>query len=651
MRGSLTRTFAAVVGAVTLTVIAYSAVFFCDFVSFDDREYVYNNRHVLEGLSASGWRYAWTTFDCSNWHPLTWLSLELDATFWGKNPHGYHATNLIFHCLNGVLLFLVLNRATRCFYRSLCVALLFLLHPLHVESVAWIAERKDVLSTFFLLLTLAAYLQYSVSRSWTWYGALVSLFSLGLLAKPMLVTLPVLLLLIDFWPLKRMAHTGGRSTNEANEELHPFSVGSFPQRVREKIPLFILSFLDGLVTIFAQNHATATLNHLTWIDRIANSLNACAWYLQKTFLPVHLAVFYPHPEHEWQWSSVLIGFLIVVIISTWVVWIRETAPYALVGWGWFCVSLVPVIGLLQVGGQAYADRYSYVPHIGLFILIVWTVNAGIQRTSAPVSIGCSLSILSLSACLWLTRSQVTHWRNSETLWSWAIQVNPDNGVAHAHLADLWREAGDCERVIHHIAEGLRIKRSGNTANAHLNWAMCLVSLGRDDEADSHFRQALRIDGSHTVALDEYAKFLQKLGRTNEAAQVSAHYAAVLAKQAQNHPDAAKELKLGIVLAKQGQFEAALSHFQESIRLTPQSAAAHNNLALTLVQLKRTEEAKANFRRAIELNPRLAVAHFCLAELLEAENDRQGAKVHFAEALRLNPQDEESRQALERLSSR
>ena len=648
MRMNRAATGLAVVFMIAATFAAYRGVLSCGFVSFDDREYVYENPRVLAGLSWAGWWYAWTSLDCANWHPLTWLSLEMDGSLWGRNPAGYHATNLVLHCLNGVLLFAVLRYATSSFYRSAIVALLFLLHPLHVESVAWIAERKDVLSTFFLLLTMAAYFRYAEHSSWLWYLVVGTLFALGLLAKPMLVTLPILLLLLDIWPLNRIEESVSPVDAVPQERVR------FPRRpvrslVLEKIPLVMLAFADGLMTVFAQKGAAAMLNKLSFETRLANMFHAYGWYLQKTLIPTKLAVFYPHPEGNLSWSLVAGGILLLLTISAFVIWKRQSQPFAVVGWGWFCISLLPVIGLLQVGGQAYADRYAYVPHIGLLIAIVWSLHSCFADTPRSRLLGGVVAVLAIASCLILTRSQVKYWKSSESLWARALEVTPDNGVAHAHLADTLKDAGDYEQAIEHIRQGLRLKRSGNSANAHLNWAMCLIALNRSDEAESHFIEALKIDANHAVALEEFAKLLQKQGRLSEAAQVSARYAAVLARQAEARPDSAKELKLGILSAKQGDFPTALRRFQDAIKLAPQSAAAHNNLGLTLLQLNRTNEAQSNFLRAIELNPQLASAHFCLAELLEAEKDFEGAKRHFAEALRLNPGDIEARQGVERLS--
>ena len=628
---------------IAATVAAYSSVLSYDFISLDDADYVYRNRHVLAGLSWSGWCYAWTSFECSNWHPLTWLSLELDGSIGGSTPVAYHATSLILHTMNSVILFLVTFQLTNCFYRSACVAALFALHPLHVESVAWVSERKDVLSTLFLLLTISAYVRYASRPSVLGYLPVMALLTLGLLAKPMLVTLPILLLLLDAWPMGRIAWNRP-----------PTSDARFPQRSLralfiEKIPLLGLAFADGLTTVVAQYGPVKLMVDVTFDTRIANMFNAYLWYLKKTFIPTNLTVFYPHPERDVPWMLVGIGVIVFSVISAYVLRRRES-PHLLFGWAWFVISLLPVIGLIQVGCQAYADRYVYIPHIGLFISIIWELHAWVASLKFGRVIGGTMVLAALIGCGLLTRIQTGYWKNNDALWSRAIEINPNNGFAHAHLADVRLAEKDYERAIFHIESGLRIRRSGYVANALSNWGKCLIELNRPAEAEQKFLAALKVDHNHEGSLEELAKLLRKQGRLAEAKQVAAQQAAIIERRAEKLPDtAATQFRLGYLKAQQGNPKQALVHFEQAVQLAPQSAEAHINLAMTQMQLKLGKEARANLTRALELKPELAMAHFCMAKLLETENDIPGAKKHLEEAIRINPNDVDVKRHLDRLS--
>ena len=633
----------------TGTVVCYWGVLSNGFVCYDDPPYVYKNRIVLAGLSWAGWKYAWTSLECSNWHPLTWLSLELDASLWGTNPCGYHATNLVLHCLNAVLVFVALHHLTNAFYRSAYVAAFFAVHPLHVESVAWIAERKDVLSTFFLLLTIVAYARYAARPSLIRYLPVMTTLSLGLLAKPMLVTLPVLLILLDGWPLNRVRVTGMHSANPR------FPQQTLRKLIFEKVPLLTLAVADGLITMLAQKNTSLYLNDVPLVARLANAFNACFWYLRKTFVPTNLIVFYPHPEQHLSWTSVGLGILVTAGISLWVLRNASEKPYLCVGWAWFVTSLLPVIGILQVGGQAYADRYTYIPHIGLFISIVWEAHSWISTAKWRRLFGIPCVIAALIACGVLTHSQVAIWNNSVKLWTHAIEVDPDNYVAHGHLADLRYVEGDFQRTIEHIKRSLQSKRTGSVGKVYSNWGACLVAINRAAEAEEKFRMALTIDPYQEGALSELARILNEQGRKEEAAPFAARFANIqrekqLAMQAVQNPNTeSAQLILGKQKARQGNLESAILHFRNAIRFSPQSATAYNNLALAQAQLRQFHEAKTNFLQTIELNPKLASAHFNLAQLLEAEKDLAGARKHFAEAVRLDPSDVVAKQNLDRLS--
>jgi protein O-mannosyl-transferase len=626
------------------TLVVYWTVLSCGFISLDDPEYVTKNPQVLAGLSWSGLRYAFTSWHCSNWHPLTWLSLEADATLWGDKPTGYHATNMVLHAINSVLFFVALFRLTGAFQRSAWTAAFFALHPLHVESVAWVAERKDVLSALFLLLTIFAYLRYAKRPSLFRYSLVLLWFTLGLLAKPMLVTVPILLLLLDRWPLDRVQ----RSARHQGES--PFVRQSPRTLFLEKLPLFVLAFADGLMTIIAQMGPVKLMVDIAIGTRVANLFNAYLWYLQKTFVPTNLIILYPHPEQNLSWFRIGLSVAVFVAITVWAFRRRSDRPHVLFGWSWFVISLLPVIGLIQVGLQAYADRYAYIPHMGLMTAIVWECHACFSKTTVgriSLKLAASFGVL---ACGMLTRTQTAYWINNETLWQHALDVDPQNGFAHAHYADVLLEKGDYERAMFHIESGLRAKRSGYVANAYWNWGRCLLELKRPAEAEEKFLTALQVDHNHEAALEDLAKLLKSQGRAAEAAEYSARHTAAFAKRLATMPEnAAAQFTLGMISAQQGHAAQAQVYFEKAIQLAPQSAEGYTNLALVQMQLRRTKEAKANFRKAIELKPDLAVAYYFLAALLESENDIAGAKEHLKQALCIDPNNTKAQQALDRLS--
>jgi hypothetical protein len=431
-----------------VTLFVYWGVFSSEFTGYDDPYYVTLNQPVRDGLTWQGVGWAFTTRFCENWHPLTWLSLMLDSSVYGLDPLGFHATNLGLHILNTILLFLLLQRITGASWRSAFVAALFALHPLHVESVAWVAERKDVLSTFFFLLTLMAYVRYAQkqsrvegrgssaessglavgSRLWSLdYLIVLFFFALGLMAKPMLVTLPFLLLLLDFWPLRRMPPVlkiFGRELQLAKAEPQtPFRQSSLGWLVWEKAPLLALSAISSAVTIWAQTYAFVLT--IAFKDRWLNAAWSYLRYLVEAVWPARLYINYPY-LHNWPAGYSVIAIFIIGTLS--VVAIREARrrPYVFMGWFWFLGILVPVIGLVQVGTQSVADRYTYVPLVGLFIVVAWLGCDLAQRWRFPPALLGALAVLVVAACVPVTVAQVGYWKNSFVLSEHALGLNPDN---------------------------------------------------------------------------------------------------------------------------------------------------------------------------------------------------------------------------------
>lgn len=499
-----------------------------DFVNYDDDIYVTRNKEVLGGLTWPNLAWAWTSIDASNWHPLTWMSLQLDSALFAKpgpghsrviDPRGCHFTNALLHTANTVLLFWVLRLLTGFLGRSWIVAALFALHPLHVESVAWVSERKDVLSTLFWMLTLLAYYFYAQKPGWRRYLLVVLPFALGLAAKPMLVTLPFVMLLLDYWPLERLARVAGaesskpRSVGESGaSKTQPrlpsrqapgtqYSVQRTPYKssVRkwrplflEKVPLLALSAASSGVTLHAQHHgkAVASLSYLPLAARISNALTAYAAYIGKMFYPVDLALIYPHPGNYLPGMQVAMALAVVAAVSLLVIKLGSRFPYLPVGWLWYLGTLVPVIGLIQVGQQAMADRYTYIPLIGLFIMLAWGVAdlaiwSRMEKVALPVT---AMALLILGLLSWY---QIEIWRDSVTLWSHTVNVTSNNAEARNQLGMALTEVGEIDEAIHQYQEAL--KMSPHSARTYRLWGVTLGKQRMPEEALKVLKKALSLD--------------------------------------------------------------------------------------------------------------------------------------------------------------
>ncbi|HPC48095.1 MAG TPA: hypothetical protein PLW83_08605, partial [Deltaproteobacteria bacterium] len=416
-------------------------------MNFDDPPYVTHNPHVLKGITAEGFRWAFTSVYGSNWHPLTWISHMLDVELFGMNAGMHHLTNTLLHALNSVLLFLVLEAATKARGKSALVALLFAVHPLHVESVAWVAERKDVLSTFFGMLATAAYIAYA-NRPSAWRYLVVAIaFVLGLMAKPMLVTLPLVLIILDFWPLERILPDGKRPDAAARPE------GGMPRLplsrlILEKAPLFALSAASSAVTVYAQytGGSVRTLDEIPLYQRTANAIVSYVMYLVKTAVPSGLAAFYPFPEAIPAAKVIACGvFLAGVTAAAWA--LRKRRPYLIAGWLWYVVTLVPVIGLVQVGRQSMADRYTYLPLVGIFVIVVWGADDVLKRFTRSTKPAAALAAIGLAVLMTATYFQVGVWKDSTALFSHAVAVTQGNYIAHYNLGCELQKQGDTGEAI------------------------------------------------------------------------------------------------------------------------------------------------------------------------------------------------------------
>lgn len=591
--------------AVTLAV--YSQVITHQFINFDDDAYIWNNPMVTDGLSAKGIAWAFTTFHSANWHPLTWLSHMLDSQLFGLNAGGHLAVSALIHTANTLLLFLFLNRATKSRWPSAIVAALFALHPLHVESIAWAAERKDTLSTFFGLLCLLAYARYVERPSRQKYALVLVWLALGLMAKPMLVSWPFILLLLDYWPFRRLEW-------RPIDGIKGFAKAWLPL-LREKLPLFGVVAVSMVVTYRAQVQGGAVSGlvneSLSW--RLANSVVSYAKYLLLTFWPEGLAMYYPSPAQiaVWQWSGalVLLGLITVLALRS-----ARVRPYLICGWLWFLGTLVPVIGLVRVGGQAMADRYTYIPSIGLFIALVFGL-ADLANTwrlgRVSVATASAVTILVLAS---LTTLQASRWRDSETLYRYVLSVTSDNAVVENNLGSALGQRGKHAEALSHFAEALRIRP--NYFDALGNFGQALQQQGKTAEAVGFYERALKLKPDSAKTHWQLGLALEEQGKNDEA--LPQFYKAIrLAPQ-----DFAMRANLGLKLAAQGKLAEATEQLNEALRLDPNSAETHNNLGLVLFASGKEEEGIREFSAALRLKPDLAVARDSLERAQAQINARQ-----------------------------
>ena len=585
-----------------------------DFINFDDLSYVTDNTHVQGGLGYEGFMWAMTTSHASNWHPLTWLSLMADYELYWLNPAGYHWSNMLFHMANTVLLFLVLNRMTGALWRPVFVAALFAVHPLHVESVAWVAERKDVLSAFFWMLTIGAYVRYVHHPGLPRYLAVLLAFILGLLAKPMLVSLPFVLLLLDYWPLRRFRFG---------------QLSGLSRLIVEKVPLFIFSGVSALVTFLVQKNseAVASLEFLSVGMRLTNAFVSYAAYVVKAFWPTGLAIFYPHPG-AWPIWQVVWSVLLVVGVTVCAVACIRRYPYCIVGWLWYLGTLIPVIGLVQVGSQSMADRYTYIPLIGLFIVVVWGVADLLRGWRYGRAVGVVAAAAVLSALMAVTWFQVQRWRDSITIFTHALKVTEGNYLAHNNLGMALKKIDRPGQAKGHFRAAINIKP--NYAPAYNNLGYLLTREGRTEEGMQFYLKALQIRADNVDVLFNLGETLASQGRIEEAI-VSYREALRLKPES-----SVVHNNLAVALTKKGRLNEAASEYREALRLKPDHAGAHNNLAMVLADQGQLREAITHFREALKLQPDYANAHYNLGLALRRENIFEEATFHFREAVRINP---------------
>jgi tetratricopeptide (TPR) repeat protein len=597
------RTYSIVLISIALIVIiaaVYIQVGNYEFTNSDDIVYVTQNYHVSSGITGKNIIWAFSSVEACNWHPITWISHMVDSQFYGMNPRGHHLTNVIIHTASSLLLLLLLIRFTGSLWRSSFVAFLFALHPLHVESVAWVAERKDVLSAFFWFLTLLFYSEYVSKQKPTLYILSLLTFVLGLMSKPMLVTLPIVMFLMDFWPLNRYRY------EDQGQGPQP-SASGFPlyALVKEKIPFFVCSLLSAVVTIYAQNKGGAVQSFVAMPIglRIENALTSYVMYIIKMLWPQDLAVLYPFSFSIPLWE-VIGSLLFLILVSGATIRLRHRYPYLLVGWFWFLVTLVPVIGLIQVGLQSMADRYTYIPLIGLFIMIAWGVPnlaRGIKHWEGTLALLACAVIIASAALTW---QQLGYWRDSISLFRHALQCTTGNYYAHNNLGVALASKGDLDAAIKEYYEALRL--FPNYSDPHNNLGLVLASKGDLNAAIKEYKQSLRLEPKNPYSYNN----------------------------------------LGIALARKGDMDSAIQRFQEALRINPDNAGTHNNLGFALAIKGDLDAAIKEYHEALRLDPNYADAHTCLGLALVGKGDLDSAIQRFQESLRINPNNTEANRNLE-----
>jgi protein O-mannosyl-transferase len=643
-----------------MTLALYWPATRCDFIGFDDPDYVTENPYVQSGLTWAGVKWAFSnTKQADYWAPMMWLSHQLACQFFGLNPWGHHLINVLLHTANTVLVFLLFQRLTGATWRSFLVAALFGWHPLRVESVTWVTERKDVLSTCFGLLSLLFYVRYAQkqlrngiatsaldSRPSTFdYIWALLFFALGLMSKAILVTWPFVMLLLDYWPLQR------------------FKLGNVQRLATEKIPFFALAVVISIVTFITQKHggAVMSIETLPLDARMGNALISYCRYLGKLFWPVDLAVFYPHPGY-WPMAEVLLASGLLLVITVVCIAARRRYPFILMGWLWFVGTLVPVIGLVQAGAVAMADRFTYMPSLGILILAIWGMDELTRRWRYCTMVLSVAGLVVVVLCLGMTRQQLGYWRDSETLFRHALAVTKDNYLAHKTLGDALfkkrrideaisqfqeaihlkpdyadthnnlglalNEKGQVTEAINQLQEAIRLKP--DFAEAHNNLGNVLVVKGQTDEAISQFQEAIRLKPDFADAHNNLGTALGGKDQTTEAINQLQEAARLAPNDANIH------YNLGIALLKKNQIDEVINQFQEAVRLAPNNANAHYNLGTALGRKGQTDEAISQFQEAIQLKPDYFEAHYNLGTALGRKGQTNEAISQFQEVIRLKP---------------
>ena len=653
------RIFVVSISLTLATLIAFWQVKHCDFINYDDQAYVNKNSHIQNGLTIDGIRWAFTTGYQGNWHPLTWMSHMLDVELFGLRPWGHHLTNLLLHIANTLLLFFVFQRMTRVFWQSTFVAALFALHPLHVESVAWVAERKDVLSALFWMLTMGAYCFYVERPNLLRYLTILLLFILGLMAKPMLVTLPFVLLLLDYWPLRRFDQE--RSNQEIQTKLSKSASSDNQKRksrkgvatiiekevkpqtsvtseyrweiirhlLWEKTPFFAMAAISSLVTYITQQGvgAVQSIQILPLSGRISNALVSYIAYIGKTIWPNNLAYFYPYPKF-WQPWQVLGAALVVIAITLLIILNAKRFQYLTVGWLWYIGTLVPVIGFVQVGSQARADRYTYIPLIGLFIMTVWGIPVLLKKWRYRNKVLIASSTLTLSGLFIVTWIQVGYWQNSLTLSDHALKVTNYNYAAYCNRGNAYKNLGNYSQAIVDYDKAIELDPA--IAEAYYCRGNAYVALGNEKQAIEDYDRAIEINPTIAEAYINRAYIYVTHGNEKQAIE-DANRAIEI-----NPTIAEAYIIRGNAYKGIGNDNQAIVEFDRAIEINPKFAKAYNNRGNTYASLGNYKQAILDYDRAIDLDPAIAEVYHNRGNVYAALGNYKQAIVDYDKAIEVDP---------------
>ncbi|MCY7377071.1 MAG: tetratricopeptide repeat protein [Pyrinomonadaceae bacterium] len=610
-------------GLAALCLIIYAQTFGFDFINLDDNEYVYENPFVSGGVNLVNFKWALTAFHSSNWHPLTWLSHQLDASFFGLNAGGHHAVNVVFHIINSILLFVVVNKLTNAFWKSAFVAALFAVHPAHVESVAWIAERKDVLSTLFWLLTIFFYIRWTKNvgdKKFYWLS--IVLFALGLASKPMLVTMPFTLILLDYWALERF---------------EKWNLPTLLPLIKEKIPYFLLTIVSAVITIFAQKSGGAiqTIETISLSDRLFNAVLAYAKYVVMFFYPANLGVWYPF-DNNFNYAQIIISIVFLLAATVVCLWQIKTRKYLFVGWFWFLGTLVPVIGILQVGRQSLADRYTYISFIGLSIAFVWLFAEFFERFKLDKKVIAAVCAVVLLAFTALAFRQTSFWQTSETIYVKTLAVSDKNYLVKNNLCNYLEKKN---RLAEATAQcSAAIADDPNNAIAYNTFGTVQLKQNKLAEAKTNFDKAVALNPGFVLALANLAVVQTNSGDI-EGAKENLNRA-IAADKDRKFFDANRLVdaysSVAVAAMKQKKYGQAEDFFKKSLELTPNNLDFRRNLALAMHLQGKSADGIKILEEAIRSNPNFPEIYNTLGLIYAEQNRRQEAVTQFQKALQINP---------------
>jgi tetratricopeptide (TPR) repeat protein len=613
---------------VTVTVIAFRSVRSSDFLTYDDIGYILENQHVQQGVTMQNIAWAFTTFFAANWHPLTWISHMVDWCIYGNSPGGHHITNVCLHAANAVVLFLLLLYMTGFLGRSAMVAFLFALHPAHVESVAWIAERKDLLCTLFWFATLLAYAWYVRKPSWKRFAWVICSFACALMSKPMAVTLPFTLLLFDFWPLRRTTFT---------TEDHAHWLFSFWKLCVEKWLVFLMAVLSGIITIFAQRSGgtVAALQALPLWERVCNAAISYCRYVRIMFWPDPLTAYYYYDVNHIKVFAAVLSILALVLVTAVCWYFRKERPYCLIGWLWFLGTLAPVIGIMQVGEQAMAERYTYVPFIGLFIAVVWLAGDAVAKFPKIRIAALLLAVVVITACAVKTDAQVKVWKDSVTLFNHVLEINQRGAVPNFCLGLAYMRQGRNAEAQEYFERALVYNPYRPLILSFSAYSMMRFEMQTHDRrnlplAEQRLEKVLRIAPDDPEALTDMALWFALMGRPKDEEMYSRKAIAAT-------PDFVRaRIYLADALQIQGKLDQAVQEYRQALAIDPEFFDAHNSLGFILAKQGLTGEALKEFRLSLSIQPNQAIPHYKIGRILLETHHLPEAAGEFTQALRFDP---------------